>query len=254
MKAYFDSRLRDLLELISAYGLILAVIWTPMPAQRILYWLAVVVVVGFTVLRREKLHLLGLAPTETRRSLWIVGAAVVLAVLAIVAARLLGTLHALPRIGHLTARTRIVGYMIWSFVQEFLIQVFVLTRVMGLVRRRSLAIAITALLFAVAHIPNPVLIWLTLLWAFIACPFFLRYRNLYALGLAHGILGLCVAVTVPDALHHHMRVGLGYLRYRPPHHLLHGSVHRSSAPHSVSTQAWVIDEAAILRSERHARP
>ena len=82
-----------------------------------------------------------------------------------------------------------------------------------------------------------------------ACPFFLRYRNLYALGLAHGILGLCVAITVPDALHHHMRVGLGYLRYRPPHHL-----HRSSAPHSVSTQAWVMEEAAILRSERQARP
>ena len=27
------------------------------------------------------------------------------------------------------------------------------------------------------------------------------------------VLGLCFAVCVPDALHHHLRVGLGYLRY-----------------------------------------
>ena len=34
-----------------------------------------------------------------------------------------------------------------------------------------------------------------------------------ALGIAHGILGLSLALTVPNSLHHHMRVGLGYLRY-----------------------------------------
>ncbi len=245
-----DSRLRDLLELISAYGLILAVIWTPMPAQRILYWLAIAAIIGISVMRREKLQSLGLAPVDVRRSLWIVAAAVTLAVLAVVAAWWLGTLHGLPGAGHLSERTRVIGYLIWSFVQEFLLQVFVLTRLTRLLSRRSLAIALAALLFAIAHIPNPVLIGLTLIWALIACPFFLRYRNLYALGLAHGILGLCVAVTVPDAMHHHMRVGLGYLRYQPRHNF----IHRSSAPHRVSTQAWVIDEAAILLSERQARP
>ena len=250
MNLHTDSRLRDLLELVSAYGLILAVIWTPMPVQRFLYWLAIVVVIGLTVLRREKLQALGLAPAHTWRSLWIIAAAAALAVLAVLTARWLGTLHALPRIGHLSARTRIIGYMIWSVVQEFLLQVFVLTRLMRLLERRSLAIALAAFLFAIAHIPNPILIGLTLIWGFVACPLFLRYRNLYTLGLAHGILGLCVAVTVPDAMHHHMRVGLGYLRYHPPQRW----VQRSNAPHRVSTQAWVMDEAAILLSERQARP
>lgn len=245
-----DSRLRDLLELISAYSLILAVIWTPMPAQRVLYWLAIVVVIGITVLHRERLQSLGLVPTEATRSLWIVAAAVVLAVVAILAAWLLGTLHGLPRIGHLSARTRVIGYLIWSFLQEFLLQVFFLTRLIRLMPRRSMAITAAALMFAIAHIPSPVLIVLTLIWALIACPFFLRYRNLYALGLAHGILGLCVAITVPDAMHHHMRVGLGYLRYQPRRH----PIQRSNAPHRVSTQAWVTDEAAILLSERQARP
>lgn len=250
MISRLDSRLRDLLELVSAYSLILAVIWTSAPLQRIFYWLAIIAVICITVLRRDKLSALGLAPPEMLRALWIIGAAVVLAALALLAAWLLGTLHALPRIGHLSARTRIVGYVIWSFVQEFLLQVFFLARLMRLFSRRSLAIVAAALMFAIAHLPNPVLIWLTLLWAVIACPLFLRYRNLYALGLAHGILGLCVAVTVPDALHHHMRVGLGYLRYRPRRPL----IQRSSAPHIVSTQAWVMDEAEIRLAERHARP
>jgi hypothetical protein len=34
-----------------------------------------------------------------------------------------------------------------------------------------------------------------------------------ALCLAQGLLGLCFAICVPDSLHHHLRVGLGYLRY-----------------------------------------
>jgi hypothetical protein len=42
----------------------------------------------------------------------------------------------------------------------------------------------------------------------------LKYRNIYALGLAQGLLGLTFAVCVPEALSHHLRVGLGYLRYR----------------------------------------
>ena len=54
----------------------------------------------------------------------------------------------------------------------------------------------------------------TLVWGIVSCVLFRRYHNLWALGLAQGLLGLCFAVCVPDALHHHLRVGLGYLRYR----------------------------------------
>jgi len=244
------SRLRNLLELLAGYGLVFAVIWTPMPAQRILYWLAVVCIVVFTILRRDTLHSLGLAPTGALRSSWIVAGALALAALAVVIAKLLGTLHRLPRADSFPLNFRMGGYVVWAFLQEFLLQIFVLTRLMRLLPRRSMAIAAAALLFAAAHIPNPVLVVLTLVWGFIACPLFLRYRNLYALGLAHGILGICVAMTVPNAMHHHMRVGLGYLRYHPRHY----RIQRSSAPQTVSTQAWVMDDAAILLSDRQARP
>jgi hypothetical protein len=42
---------------------------------------------------------------------------------------------------------------------------------------------------------------------------FRRYRNIYWLGLAHALLGIAVAVSVPDALHHQMRVGVAYMHY-----------------------------------------
>jgi membrane protease YdiL (CAAX protease family) len=69
-------------------------------------------------------------------------------------------------------------------------------------------------LFAVAHIPNVWLAAATLVWGVVSCLLFQRYRNLYALGLAQGLLGLGFAICVPDALHHHLRVGLGYLQYQ----------------------------------------
>jgi hypothetical protein len=42
---------------------------------------------------------------------------------------------------------------------------------------------------------------------------FRRYRSIYPIGIVHAVLGLTVAVTMPDSLLHHMRVGIGYLRY-----------------------------------------
>jgi Type II CAAX prenyl endopeptidase Rce1-like len=245
------SRLRDLLELLAGYGLILAVIWTPMPVQRVLYWLAVLCVVGLTILEKNSWRTLGLAPSRAWRASWIVIAALAVAALAVVIAKRIGTFHALPNFGNLPLPQRVGGYVVWSFLQEFLLQIYVLMRLMRLIPRRSIAIAAAAFLFAVAHIPNPVLMVLTLVWGFIACPLFLRYRNLYALGMAHAILGLCVAITVPDALHHHMRVGLGYLRYHPRHH---HRFQRSSAPQTVSTQACVMADATIRLSDRQARP
>jgi len=65
-------------------------------------------------------------------------------------------------------------------------------------------------------VPNPLLVVATVVWGIVACALFLRYRNLYVLGLAHAILGMCIAVAVPNTVHHHMHVGLGYLRWHVP--------------------------------------
>ena len=78
-----------------------------------------------------------------------------------------------------------------------------------------------AVLFSAAHVPNPFLMPATLLWGFASCLLFLRYRNLYPLMMAHAILGITVAITIPGPVVHNMRVGLGYLTYRSHMHAPH---------------------------------
>ena len=76
---------------------------------------------------------------------------------------------------------------------------------------KKAAVMAAAGLFAFAHLPNPILTPVTLIWGLPPCWLFLRYRNLYTLALAHAIFGICIATTVPGPITHHMKVGLGLL-------------------------------------------
>jgi len=125
-------------------------------------------------------------------------------------AKRIGTLHPL----YTADFKHVAGYVLWTLHQQFLLNDLFMPRLTRLLPSESAAIGLAAVLFATAHLPNLPLTAATLIWGAISCALFRRYRNLYALGLAQGLLGLCFAICVPDALHHHLRVGLGYLRYR----------------------------------------
>ena len=160
-----------------------------------------------------------------------------LAGLAVYTANRLHSLHRLH--GPTPLLSHVWGYLIWAVMQQFLLQIYFLLRLMRLLPGKMAPILAAAGLFSLAHLPNPVLTPVTLVWGIAACVLFLRYRNIYALGIAHGILGLCVAVIVPDSIQHHMRVGIGYYRYHP---------HRSQMDQMVSTDAWVMADAPTRRS------
>jgi hypothetical protein len=205
------SAKRDLFELTLGYALILATVWTVNPTQRILYWLAFAWIAGTTWARRDDWPSLGLGRKGLLQSLWIVGVVLVLSAIAVVIAARTHTLH--PLHGPTPILLHGWGYIVWSLMQQFLLQSYFLLRLLRLLPGKIAPVVTAAAIFALAHLPNPILTPLTLVWGLIACTLFLRYRNIYALGLAHGIMGLCIAVTVPNSLHHHMRVGRGYLRY-----------------------------------------
>jgi hypothetical protein len=242
------SARRDLLELAIGYGLILATIWTANPTQRILYWLAFAWIIATSWAGREGWTALGLGRKGFLPSLWIVAVALILSALAIFLA---GQTHSLHR---LHGRTPILlhgwGYIVWSIMQQFLLQSYFLLRLLRLLPGKIAPILAAAAIFSLAHLPNPILTPVTFIWGIVACVLFLRYRNIYTLGIAHGIMGLCIAVTVPNSLHRHMRVGLGYLRYHPhgQYHRITSTGHRSHIDQSVSTDAWVIADAPTRRS------
>jgi hypothetical protein len=215
------SRRRDLIEIAVAYGLILLVIWTPRPWQRLLWWVAAAVIAAITGLSFDGRKAVGLRRANFLRSLWVVGAALLVAAAAVALANSFHTLR-LPHTPILLIRNY-WAYALWAGVQQFLLQGFFLLRLRRLLPGAPSAALAAAGLFALAHLPNLILTAITLLWGVAACLHFLRYRNLYPLALAHAILGISLAVTVPGPVVHNMRVGLGYLAY---------ANHGHPAPHS----------------------
>ena len=240
-------RSRDFVELAGVFSLILLALWTPNPMRSIVGWLAFLWIVVATLQSGESSTTLGLGLAGLRQSSW-----VVLVALAGVTGLWMGWhLHTLHAVFHgLPAWAGFWTYMFWALVQQFILQAFFLLRLLRLLPTKTAAISAAALLFAVAHIPNPLLMVLTLCWGAAACAVFLRYRNLYTLGLAHGLLGLCLAISVPNSIQHQMRVGLGYLRWHSPSQL----IHRSQINQMVSTEACVMAEATSRRPSLHALP
>jgi membrane protease YdiL (CAAX protease family) len=75
------------------------------------------------------------------------------------------------------------------------------------------AVSVAAGMFAIAHLPSPILVVAALIWGFVACMLFLRYRNLYLLAISHAILGIAIGITIPPQLDHEMLVGRRYVTY-----------------------------------------
>jgi hypothetical protein len=206
------SPARDLAELILGYGTIVGVIWTPEHLQRILSPFVLALTLLVVLLRRRSRDELGIGIRGLAASLWILPAAIALTAVSVFAAARLGTLHPLYK-GDFV---HVSGYVLWTIYQQFLLQDYFMDRLLRLPSSEAAAVILAGTLFALAHLPNLALTAVTLAWGIVSCALFRRYRNLWTLGLAQGLLGLCFAICVPDAIHHHLRVGLGYLLYGTP--------------------------------------
>jgi len=199
-----------LLEIFTAWALIEATIWHSGKPQSRLFWISFLFIVISTIVHRPKLNEIGLSLRGLRSSLWVIPCAIAVSSAAVLLAWAAGTLH--PLFGAIAQARHSTGYAIWAVLQQFILQSYFFLRFEKLVSTRS-AILLSAGLFCLAHIPNPVLLVTCLIAGCLACEIFRRNRNIYALGVAHAILGLTIAITVPDDIQRHMRVGIGYYHY-----------------------------------------
>ena len=203
-----DRNRGPLLGIAAGYALIVVTIWSARPAQRWLFWGDVVFFLCAALTaasgRRPKLSRPGVAA-----AIMLTGAA--LAGLVLLVAAGAGTLH--PLFGTPDAFLHAGMYLTWAVVQQWIQQSFFFVRMERIVHRGVLASFAVAAMFALAHLPNPVLTPLTFIGGWIFSELFRRYRSVLPLGIAQGLIGLAVALAVPDAINHHMRVGLGYLQY-----------------------------------------
>lgn len=203
--AVSDHR-RDLLEIAVVLAFILSAVWTPQGRANSFFALvAGASVVAFAVVGRWTASEMGLTrPLAGAASIFVLGALACGAIAAIgVALRPVG-------LGYTVAPERAWQYAIWALLQEFILQSIFYLRLEGIVGPRRAVIA-AASLFALVHIPSPLLTVLAFLGGILFCECFRRWRNLYPLGVIHAGLGLTISAYMPDRWLHHMRVGLGYL-------------------------------------------
>jgi hypothetical protein len=164
-----------------------------------------------TVINRRSLRQLGLAPSGFVGSLIAIAVAALAAGLIVFAAWMAGTLH--PLYGTRPPLSHSFGYATWALVQQFILNSFFFLTLEQLLHDSNKAMVAAAALFCLAHIPSIVLMAATLAAAFFFISIFRRSRNLYPLGVAHAILGLSVAASLPDPILRHMRVGIAYLHF-----------------------------------------
>jgi membrane protease YdiL (CAAX protease family) len=212
--SFRTSKQFSALAVFVAYLLIVGALWSYGPLQQVLIWLAASWISCCTILQRRSASELGLRVQGFRQSSWFPLAVLVVVAAVLWIARSAGALHIPQRHFHVW---RAYSYCLWAFEQEFILQSFIFLNLEQVLGTRS-AIISSTLLFASAHIPNPLLTVCTFFGGLLFTSVFARYRNLWTVGLVHAMLGLTIAFTAPDSINHHMRVGLGYLRYHavPP--------------------------------------
>jgi hypothetical protein len=206
------SRRIAILESVIGYGLIMATVWTARLEQKSFFWISAIWFLCFAIAAFWKgWHKITLPPIEFL--VVIIGCGLVIAASVVAIAAHEGTLHALFGIRNPLRHTG--GYILWAIIQQWIQQRFFVSRFEQITSRGMLATFTAAALFAVAHLPNPVLVPVTFLGGWLLSEIYRRYRYVVPLGIAHGLVGIAIALSVPDSIQHHMRVGLGYLTY--PH-------------------------------------
>jgi Type II CAAX prenyl endopeptidase Rce1-like len=202
-----------LLEILIGLGLIEATVWSAKPVQLYLFWISAAWFLCHAALAAYHGKPQGLGLPQFKVTAVLLTAPVFLAGTVVANGAALGTLHHL--FGTIAPVQHASTYIIWAIVQQYLQQSYFFVRFEQIISRGVLASFVTAAMFGIVHLPNPVLAPVTFVGGWILSEIFRRYRCVVPLGIAHGLVGLAIAVTVPDHLLHHMRVGLSYLTY--PH-------------------------------------
>lgn len=98
----------------------------------------------------------------------------------------------------------------WGAAQQYGLVCFLYQRLLEIVQSPRAATLGAAALFATCHVPNPLLLAVTLAAGVVSCTLYRREPNVFVLGLAHAAISFVIASTLPESVTHGMRVGPGY--------------------------------------------
>lgn len=196
-------------EPLAVFALIMLYIWW-LRFQAPYAWVPMLaLVIASHRLHQERAETLGFRRANFRRCAGDVLPALVLIVLVLLGAGIL--CRTLKPISFDQGLLSVVAYCPWGLFQQYLLNSYFVNRLAAFAPERQVP-ALSAALFAGAHLPNPPLMLVTLLAGYASACIYLKYRNLYFLGVAHGVIGFLLYFTIPDSIIRNLNVGPGWFR------------------------------------------
>ena len=186
----------------SLLSLILFYIWWIRPYFPRFWILLLAFVLLSHLVHRESPFSLGFRRAGFRDSILQYGAYALLTALLLLAGGL--AFHSIREISPGWACLNLALYCGWGLFQQYLLNGYFLNRFARFTRH---APVLAALSFSIVHTPNWLLMLVTLIGGYCAALVYQRDRNLYFLGLAHGVLGFLIYLVVPDSISHHLWIG-----------------------------------------------
>jgi membrane protease YdiL (CAAX protease family) len=102
----------------------------------------------------------------------------------------------------------------WATAQQYGLLCFLYRRFLEILGGPRAAAASAAAIFAAFHVPNSLLLAVTLLAGVVSCWLYRREPNVLVLGIAHAAISFAIFSSLPFSITHGMRVGPGYLALR----------------------------------------
>jgi len=199
-----------MLEPMLVFLMIMQYIWALRYSHPAMWLLILGLILLSHRVRRERAQALGFEVGGLRNCWEEYAPALVFLVLALVASGIL--MQTTRPISFDRALLSWVAYMPWGLFQQYVLNGYFLNRFDAVFSRRA-APLLAAALFSSAHLPNGFLMAVTLILGYLSTHIYRKYNNLYFLGLAHGTVGFCLFLVVPDSISHHLTVGPGWFSH-----------------------------------------
>lgn len=107
-------------------------------------------------------------------------------------------------------RARYLSLPLWALFQQYALNGFINRRAQFVFGKGLKSIALVAVIFALLHLPNPLLAVATLIAGLIWAAVYQKQPNLFALAFSHAVLSITLALNLPPNLLNSLRVGFKY--------------------------------------------